>query len=93
MPRAWYVYNGQTPVTAAGSWSYIPPIGDFPGIECIGPTTLCAISCYYPFAEAPQPNPLSPLSSNIRAYINLAQSTSANAIPQTGKPYLYKKSN
>lgn len=89
MPRAWYVYNGQTPVTAAGSWDYLPS----QTIECVGPTVLCAIYAYFPFAPAPQPNPLSPLSPNIRSYINLAQATSANAIPQTGgKPYLYKKS-
>lgn len=92
MPRAWYAYNGGTPVTAAGSWNRLPS-SQTPSFECVGTAQLCTIYAYYPGVTAPAPNPIAPLSPNIRAYINLALTTSSNVIPQAfGKPYLYKKS-
>lgn len=91
MPRCWYVYNGGTPVTAAGSWNLLGCDGAAV-IGCEGPATLCVISVYVPVLPAPA-TPFAPLSPNIRNYINSALVTSSNSIPQIGIPYLYKKAD
>ena len=91
MPRAWYAYNGGTPVTAAGSWTKISaPL--FPGshrFECVGTQQLCSIYAFYTAAPSPA-NPASPLSANMQDYITLAAVLSVNCLPQIGKCYLYK---
>lgn len=93
MPRAWYAYNGGTPVLGCGSWNYIatsPFLQQY--FECVGTAELCVIYAYYSGSIPPVPNPQCPLTTRIRFYIALALTTSANTIPQFGKPYLYKKS-
>ncbi|CAM4405882.1 hypothetical protein SAMN06265348_11793 [Pedobacter westerhofensis] len=85
MPRGWFAYNHTGSDLAAGSYNYV----DY-NWECIGTAQICVIYAYYVGTPTPLTTPVSPLEPFIQQIIVSSRTVSSNAVPQIGKPYLYK---